>query len=116
MNVAAPTNSDCLTDALQRAQRQQAPSRIDQRARSRADSGQQRADDHRQPQAVPLGEGPEPRSDQHGGDAEDREVQPDVDLVATELFLDQPRQQRDHHTDVDEQRQRRQRSPTRMAW
>ena len=34
------------------------------------------------------------------------EIEADVDLITAELLLDQPRQQGDHHTDVDEQGQR----------
>ena len=44
---------------------------------------------HGRAQTMSLGELAEPRPDQDRGDAEDRQVEADVDLVATELLLDQ---------------------------
>ena len=51
--------------------------------------GEQGTEDHRRSKTVLFGEAAELRPDEHGSDAEGRQVQTDVDLVATELFFDQ---------------------------
>ena len=96
-----------LADALQRSGAAAAPTGCGPRRTGRRGCrGEQGADDHRRSQTVLLGEPAELRPDQHGSDAEGRQVEPDVDLVAAELFFDQSRQQWGHHADVDEHRQR----------
>ena len=96
-----------LADAGDAAEREERRHAVDGGARHAGETGEQGAGDHHPPPAVALDETADHRPGADGGDGERRDAQSDAELAGAELVLDEARQQRHEHADVDEEGARR---------